>query len=479
MYLKNVKKSILFTGRVCVFALKETKEAICHIGRIILYAFLVIFDAVCYAAKKTAGFAEKIAVKVKELILFIGRKITVIAVKIADVVQKAALKIKDAMHPVSRTDIFILAALLLVIITPIIINLFFKLNVKIRQVNLYVSVRSEELFGKELMEKLIREFEEKNPEINLKFAGNSSAAEPDVLFFSENDFGALAAGGSLMELNSFTNYDSGARQMAIPLVSFMDMLFYNIDILSAAGFSRPPKTRDEFINYAKTISRGDFQAAGYALSLSQKDRQALSRDVFSWIWASGGSLFSMNEDGAIVLTRAAKNDLSFFDTLNKEGTLAPNIFETTGDERLEAFVQGKTAMMIASTGVIPYLRAKMGDSKFGVTTIPVSAASGKYTISLSSIYAGISANSAYKEEAWNFLAFLASKSNVLCEKLNAVPGLVSNIIPGDYVKDDPFYSKAWDIFEASAVTESISAKPEAQEYENILLEELKPILEKN
>jgi len=468
----NIKKSILFAGRKCVFALKETKEVICHIGRIILYAFLITFDAICYAAKKTA-------VKTKDFVLFIGRKIAVIAVKIADVTVETAAKLKEVMHPVSRTDIFILAALLLVILTPIIINLFFKLEARIKQINLYISVKSEELFGKELMEKLIREFEEKNPEINLKFANNPVAAEPDVLFFSENDFGALVAGGALTELNSFTNYDSGSRQTAIPLVSFMDVLFYNIDILSAAGFNRPPKTRDEFINYAKTISRGDFGAAGYALSLSQKDRQALSRDIYSWIWASGGSLFSANDDGAVVLTKAAKNDLSFFDTLNKEGTLASDIFETTGDERLEAFIQGKTAMMIASTRVIPYLRAKMGDGKFGVTTIPVSEASGKYTISLSSVYAGISANSAYKEEAWSFLAFLASKSNVLCEKLNAVPGLVSNIIPGDYVKDDPFYSKAWDIFEASGITENLSDKPEAQEYENILLKELKPILENN
>jgi len=134
-------------------------------------------------------------------------------------------------------------------------------------------------------------------------------------------------------------------------------------------------------------------------------------------------------------------------------------------------------MMTASTKVIPYLRAKMGDGAFGVSTIPVSAAGGKYAVSISSIYAGISANSAYPESAWSFLAFLAGKSPALCAKLNAVPGLVSNIIPGDYVKDDPFYSKAWDIFEASAITESFSVNSGAWKYENNFLEELKTFLE--
>ena len=446
----KLKKSILFIGRMCVFALKGLKEAICHIGRIILYAVLRTSDAISYVCKKIAVITKKIAAKITE-----------------------------SMHPVSKIDFFILTALLLLILTPIVINLFFKLEAKARQVNLYLSVNGEELFGKELLGTLIREFEEKNPDIQLKFANSASNAEPDVLFFNEGDLSALIAANSLTELNTFTEYDSGSKQMAIPLVSFMDMLFYNIGILSAAGFDRPPKTRDEFLVYDRAISRGDSGAAGYALSLSPKDHQALARDVFSWIWASGGSLFSTDENGVLVFNKAAINDVSFLGVLNKEGLLAPNIFETTGEERLEAFAQGKTAMIIASTAVIPYLRAKMGDAAFGVTTIPVSGTGGKYTVGISSIYVGISANTAYSESAWSFLSFLAGKSSLLCEKLNAVPGMVSNIIPGNYVRDDPFYSKAWDVFEASVIAESLSVKPEAREYEDNFLEELKTSFENN
>jgi len=501
IYIKKVKKSICnickiidikikefihFLGRICVFAFKKIKETMFYVGKKIA---VNVKETMFYTGKKIAVIAKKIAVNVKEAVCHIGRIIILaflktfdaicyVCEKIAGIAIKIAVKIKDFMHPVSRTDFLILAALLIVIITPIIINLFFKLEAKSKQVNLYLSASGEELFGKDLMETLIREFEEKNPEINLKFANAASAAEPDVLFFNEGDYGAFIAANALTELNAFTGYDSGSKQMAIPLVSFMDMLFYNIDILSAAGFDHPPKTRDEFLTYAKAVSHGDSGAAGYALSLSPKDRQALARDVFSWIWASGGSLFSESEDGVFVFNKVPVKELSFFGALNKEGLLAPNVFETTGDERLEAFVQGKTAMIIASTGVIPYLRARMGDNAFGVTTIPVSGTGGKYTIGISSVYAAISANTAYQGEAWSFLSFLAGKSNLLCEKLNAVPGMVSNIIPGNYVKVDPFYSKAWEIFESSVVTESLSVKPGAPEYENNFLEELKTFFEK-
>jgi len=389
-------------------------------------------------------------------------------------------RVKKSISHINSIDIIIIIAILILTISSLIMKMPVKKEAVSKQVNLYMSVNGEELFGKELMETLISEFEEKNPDIRLLFANNDSDTEiePDVLFFIEGDYSALIAANALTELNSFTNYESDARQMAIPLVSFMDMLFYNIDILTTAGFDHPPKSRDEFLVYARKVSRGNFGAAGYALSLSQNDHQALSRDIFSWIWAAGGSFWP--EEGITpTLTRAMTNDISFFGVLNREGLLAPDVFETTGDQRLDSFIRGKTAMMIASTRTIPYLRTKMGDNTFGVTTIPGPETGGKYNIGISSIYAGISANTSHTDKAWSFLAFLAEKSPLLCAELKAVPGMVSSIIPGNYVSDDLFYSKAWDIFEASVIAEGFSGKPNAQKYETIFLEELRTFFENN
>jgi len=385
---------------------------------------------------------------------------------------------KKSINHIERIDIIIIITLLILTISTFVIKLPVKKEAESKQVNLYMSVSGEELFGKELMETLVSEFEKKNPDIRLLFANGDTDAEPDVLFFTEGDYSALIAADALTELNSFTNYESGARQMAIPLVSFMDMLFYNIYILTDAGFDHPPKNRDEFIAYARKVSRGNSGAAGYALSLSQNDRQALSRDIFSWIWAAGGS-FWPEEEITPTLTRAITNDISFFGVLNREGLLAPDVFETTGDQRIDAFINGKTAMMIASTRTIPYLRAKMGDGTFGITTIPDPGTGGKYSVGISSIYTGISANTAYPDKAWSFLAFLAEKSPLLCAELKAIPGMVSSIIPGNYVSDDLFYSKAWDIFEASIVAEGFSGKPDARKYETIFLEELRLFFENN
>jgi len=348
---------------------------------------------------------------------------------------------------------------------------------------LYLSSNCEDIFGRELLEKLLLEFEENNPDIRIRMAYDSAAAVPEekrtaphILFFNEGDYSFLAAKNALLELSSYTNYESDVKQLAIPLVSFMDMLFYNIDILTAAGFDHPPKTRDEFTAYARAVSRGNFNAAGAAVSLSSDDKQALSRDIFSWIWTAGGNFWE-NGNKPSLNTRAVINDISFLGTLNRDNLLAPDIFKTTGAQRLEEFAEGKIAMMIASTQAIPFLREKMGDSAFGITTIPYAGTGGKYAIGISAIYAGISANADHADEAWNFLAFLAKKSQELCAELKAVPGMVSNIIPGDYVQEDDFYSKAWDIFEASDIAENFSNKPNAQEYQTAFLEEFRVFFE--
>jgi len=389
-------------------------------------------------------------------------------------------------------DIFLIIAIFILIVVPIIISVSVKKDeVPQKKTTLYLSPRFEEVLGRELTEKLIQEYKNKNPDIQFVFSNNSGEPglhggivnlnpdddpAPDIFLFDEGSLNAYLDNDMLLELNSLTGYDSGSRQLVIPLASFMDLLFYNIEILTAAGFDSPPKTRDEFIAYARRIAGSGLNVSAAALSLYRGDKRALSRDVFSWIWAGGGN-FWVNGDNPFLNTRAIVNDIAFFGTLNREGLLAPFIFETTGDQRLIEFTRGRIAMMTASSRGIPYLREMMKDGAFGITTIPDAGTGERYSAGISSIYAAISADCKNISEAWNFLLFLAEKSPFICAELKAVPGMVSSVIPGDYVSDDPYYSKAWEIFEYAQTAEGFSGKPGAEKYETIFLEELQIFFE--
>jgi ABC-type glycerol-3-phosphate transport system substrate-binding protein len=387
---------------------------------------------------------------------------------------------KKSIYYSIRIDLFLIISLLILIISPLIIKQFIKLNTERKQKILLLSPQFEELFGEEITEILLQEFSKRDAYLRIQSLKLPEDKEtvPDILIFDEGNYSSLIDEGILAKLKQSEN-ENEKEQLAVPLVSFMPLLFYNIDILTAAGFDRPPKTRDEFIKYAKAVSDSNeaqlANTAGAAISLSPKDKNAVQRDIFSWIWASGGD-FWQEGDSPVLNVKTISGDITFFGKLYNDKLLAYRIFETTGEQRLEDFADGKIAMMIAYTSVIPFLRERMGDNSFGITNIPGSGSAGKYNTGISSIYAGINVNCEYPDEAMDFIAFLEELRPLFCEMLKAVPGVVSDIITESYIRNDPFYSKSQDIFVSSAIVQGFSGKPSAEEYENAFLEELQIFL---
>jgi multiple sugar transport system substrate-binding protein len=371
----------------------------------------------------------------------------------------------------------------------LVLNFAFRGVNVIKKTSLVLSHQWEEQFGGDVIDSLIREFGERNPEFLIRkelSAKNSgqAAAVPDILLFDESEYEELAGKGALAPLNRSVYSEDGFDQRALPLVSFMDLLFYNIDLLKAAGFDRPPKSRAEFLAYAKAVSAADGNTGlkgvyGAGLALSSEDSFSIQREIFSRIWASGSSLF---QDGKPYFGgRAATETLDFLDRLKRDGAIAPGTFNKTGAELAADFAEGRIAMMLASTREIPELRKRMGDSVFGITIIPGTAETpAQNRIPLLSWYAGIGADCAGADEARIFLSFLAEKSSSLAARMEAVPGSLprDNIIPHAgsfpelYIRNDPFYSKAWEIYEAAKPVEEFSGMPEAAEYRQIVREEL-------
>jgi multiple sugar transport system substrate-binding protein len=388
-----------------------------------------------------------------------------------------------------RVDLFLVLAALLLIIGPVVINSAFMISAEMGRTELRLSERFEELFGKDTAGTLLQEFNERYPNLRIVSvnAADDKSGEPDILIFDEGDYSDLVTNGALASLKPYTRTESGVEQSVMPLVYFMDLLFYNTELLKAAGFDRPPKTREEFISYASVVSGGNNAAlagaAGTAIGLSASDNLAISRDIFSWIWAAGGNFWPRQDSSRPVINnRTIIGDISFIGRLNRERILAPMSFDITGAQRLEEFSQGKIAMLIASTRYIPMLRKKMGDNAFGITAIPGRAASearGKYGIVLSGYYSAISSGCAYPDEAWNFLLFLNEKRLFLCKKLYAVPGVVSEPVSLNYTKNDPFYSKAMDIFESSEIVHGFSGKKGGDNFESIVRWEMFVLFEDN
>ncbi|MDR2923804.1 MAG: extracellular solute-binding protein [Treponema sp.] len=389
----------------------------------------------------------------------------------------------------------ILLAILVVIIALIVISRYTGGQGISGHVDISISPRFENLFGKDLTSALIKDFEKQRPDLRIAKAEEGA----DMLFFDDSEFGRLRSGGASKgdapngvapegaKLLSLTPYiaantqDEEAAiedapdqdaQWALPLMSFMDLLFYNIDILQAANFDRPPKTRAEFLATARAVANtGAGQNSVYSFALDLP--QGVRRSVYPWIWAAGGEICApkgaapTNDPPA--LSRTAVDIIAFFGQLQREGLLSPG--PETGAQRLEEFAKGKIAMITSSASDIAFLQRSAGSVNFGVTAIP-GTTQGKNRLGLSKIYAGISADCARPDEAWAFLSFIAGKSQVLAEALTAIPGSIPAVFPGEYIVKDPLYSKAWDIFEAAEIIEYPGDDPLEEETERLVRKKL-------
>jgi ABC-type glycerol-3-phosphate transport system substrate-binding protein len=334
----------------------------------------------------------------------------------------------------------------------------------IKRINIVISSQGVNLFGKDTVDALIQEFESLNPELRIQEA-TAADDSADIVFFDDSEFGNLMNASILASPDSYR-----------PLVSFMDIFIYNIDILKAANLDRPPKTRAEFLAAARAVAESDTGSespvSAFALGLSPADPLALRRDFYPWIWASGVDIHSIDisEDNP-ALPRPVTDAIALFGELNREGLLAPGTFEKTGAERLQEFAEGKIAMMTISARDIAYLLNSSDGITLGITALPATA-QGKNRLALSSVYAGISGASAVPDEAGIFLSFLVEKSNALAEALSAIPAHLTVGFAGEYIEKSELYSKAWDIFEAADIVDYKPGEPSEEEFNRLIREKL-------
>jgi ABC-type glycerol-3-phosphate transport system substrate-binding protein len=360
-------------------------------------------------------------------------------------------------------DCFLIAAAVAVLVL-IIVDRTKKTIEESKRVEISLSPQCRILFGNDTLETLIREFEAQNPGLRIRETAPDDQA--DIVFFDDSGFSSPEA---------YLHVES--------LVSFMDLFFYNIDILKTVKLDRPPKTRAEFLSAARAVAKKETDSPGqepvypFALGLDPSDSMALRRDFYPWVWANGGNIppLGIAEENT-TLPPVHTDIIAFFEQLNREELLSPGSFEKTGKQRLEEFAEGKIAMITASAQDISCVLNNADGITFGITTIP-SSPQGKTRIGLLNIYAGINSACTVPDEARLCLSFFAEKSQVLASTLGAVPGSFPIAFPGEYITEDALYSKAWDIFEAADIVEYKPSHLFDEEINSIIREKLKEVLE--
>ncbi len=173
-----------------------------------------------------------------------------------------------------------------------------------------------------------------------------------------------------IEPNLLAYYTVNGKLQSMPFNSSNPMLYYNKDAFKAAGLdpNKPPRTFDEVEQYAQKLTKKD--ASG------QVTQYGVSFAIYGWFFeqflAVSGGYYTNNGNGRDSIATAATFNspeglaiVNWWKKMYDEG-VEGNYGRNTTDTR-NAFVAGKTAMIIESTAALTsLLDATQG--KFGLGT---------------------------------------------------------------------------------------------------------------
>lgn len=196
---------------------------------------------------------------------------------------------------------------------------------------------------------------------------------------------------------------SGQNYVGIPLMIDGLALFYNEDILKAAG-KTPPTTWDELhqVALALTVKNtgGEIKTAGVALGTAN------NIEHFSDILALMLLQNSANLKNPV--GPEASEALAFYRMFAEKPN---NTWDESQPNSISAFVGGRVAMIFAPSWEAFLIAAQNPNLKF--KTAPVPQLPGT-NITWASYWAeGVAQNSKYQKEAWQFLKFLSEKDNLV------------------------------------------------------------------
>ncbi len=242
--------------------------------------------------------------------------------------------------------------------------------------------------------------------------------------------------------------------LGLPLTLDTLALYYNRDYFNSANIFSPPKTWEELTDAVKRLTIysevGTVVRSGVALGTSANVEHAV--DIVSALMIqSGVELIDrearqsglLSHTAPLGITEPSETALSFYASFADS---AKRTYTWSGffPNSLDAFAQGKTAMIVGYASDASRITDKNPHLSFGVAPFPQPESSSKNMYFGRYSFEAVSKQSRNGTEAWGFLLWLGDKENdkIFSEALKLAPArrdLVGQIAPEEHL--DVFYKQ--------------------------------------
>lgn len=188
------------------------------------------------------------------------------------------------------------------------------------------------------------------------------------------------------------------------------VLYYNADMLKAAGFNEPPKTWDEFDKICAAVTKGD----NYCLAINSPSVETST--FATWVFSRGGTYASADEKKATFDDAAGIDSLKWLRNLVDKGWAKNPSTTTRGDQA--DFGNGKLAFTFGSTAGLPFYAdavkgRKEGPFEWSIAPYPAGP-KGKQVVDFFGPSMAMFKTTTEKQRgAWLFIKFLLEPKNLV------------------------------------------------------------------
>lgn len=193
----------------------------------------------------------------------------------------------------------------------------------------------------------------------------------------------------------------GGKLYALPFRSETYALFYNKDILAAAGFNEAPQTWEDVKKIAAACTGGD--VAGYGVCGTNYGNYSFQ--YITMLRSSGSDVLSEDNTKSMLDSEVALQTAQLYKDL---AAYAPaSMLENDNVANRTLFASGKLAMYMSGIYDVPEILKANPDLNFACTMVPTQNNAERSSI-LGGWSVAVSECSKNKEAAWEFVKFLTS-----------------------------------------------------------------------
>ena len=254
-------------------------------------------------------------------------------------------------------------------------------------------------------------------------------ADPDVFLMDIAWIPQFAVSGWLENLDNYASKDSldlkafwpnilnmadrhKGDLIALPVYVDAGVFYYRKDLLKKYGFSKPPKTWDEFLKISKKVQIGERKQnpSFFAFVWQGAQYEGLICNFLEFASLNGG--LSFNKPGGFVNTPGNIKAADFMrDLIHKHELSPPNTYTEMKEEEVRMFFQSGNALFERNWPYAWGLHQKdISPVRAQIQIAPIPHfKGGKSLATLGGWHIGISKYSDKKNDAWAFVKYVVSR----------------------------------------------------------------------